>query len=41
MAKKTKAKPKKRKPGPREERLIIVDPEEAIKKLLKAKETKG
>jgi hypothetical protein len=39
MPKAKKSKPKrKQKPGPEEERLIInIDPEEAIKKLLKKK----
>jgi hypothetical protein len=41
MAKKTKAKKKKSKPGPREERLVIRDPQAAIDKLLKPKPKKG
>jgi len=38
MAKKPKPRPKKGKPGPHEERLVITgDPREAIDKLLKKK----
>jgi hypothetical protein len=42
MPKKTKAKTtKKRKRGPREERLVISDPQAAIDRLLKPKPKKG
>jgi hypothetical protein len=37
MPKKPKTKRKKSKPGPREERLIISDPQAALSKLLKKK----
>jgi hypothetical protein len=41
MTKKPKAKTKKQKPGPREERLVITDPQAAINKLLQPKPIKG
>jgi hypothetical protein len=42
MAKKTKPKRKKDKPGPQEERLVITgDPQAAINKLLKKKPEQG
>ena len=39
MTKKPKSKPKKSKPGPREERLVISDPQAAIDALLRKKPT--
>jgi hypothetical protein len=41
MAKKPKAKTKRQKPGPQEERLVIADPQAAIDRLLKPKPKKG
>lgn len=41
MAQKTKAKPKKRKRGPKEERLTIADPQKALDSLFKPKSKKG